>query len=431
MPAVIVMKEPVPDEFAREFLERFLIHFVKECNFLSVAVEKAAKDILYKEDQEFPGATWLPITYYSNAKSEEFTWSKKNQIYKNRIDIKIHNYLYQRQEENSLCPYQGLFHFGPEEAEYFFGRQIFIEQLYEATQNRKFIPILGASGSGKSSVVLAGLVPKLKNQGNWEFTYFRPGKEPFPALATALIPLLYTSELDTIEKMAQGRILATHLQTGTIPLSDVFTQIQQKHPTEKVLIIADQFEEIYTMCPEPETRQQFLDCLIASLSIPNSPIVLVTTMRADFLSDALSYRPFGDTLQNADLKILAMNREELTEVIIKPAEKLGVSFEQGLAARILNDLEQQPGNLPLLEFALTQLWNQHHEWQLTHNAYEKIGQVQGALARYADEKYSNLTKTEQETVEVLHEALIRDWGERIEYHSQAYYKEPKTSTLRK
>ena len=466
MPAVIVMKEPVADEFAREFLERFLIHFVEECNFLSVAVEKAGKDIRYKEDQEFPGATWLPITYYSNAKSEEFTWSKKNQIYRNRVDIKIHNYFYHKQNENALCPYQGLFHFGPEEAEYFFGRQIFIEQLYNATQNRKFIPILGASGSGKSSVVLAGLVPKLKNQGNWEFTYFRPGKEPFHALATALIPLLYTSELDTIEKMAQGRTLATHLQTGTIPLSDVFTQIQQKHPTEKVLIIADQFEEIYTLCPEPETRHQFLDCLIASLSIPNSPIVLVTTMRADFLSDALSYRPLGDTLQNADLKILAMNREELTEVIIKPAEKLGVSFEQGLAARILNDLEQQPGNLPLLEFALTQLWNQHHGWQLTHNAYEKIGQVQGALARYADEKYSNLTKTEQEkiqrifiqlikpgegaedtrriafkteigeenwllvrqladarlvvtsrnateqeTVEVVHEALIRDWGE--------------------
>ncbi len=84
------------------------------------------------------------------------------------------------------CPYRGLFSFGPEDAEYFFGRDIFIKELYQLTQTKNFIPVLGASGSGKSSVILAGLVPKLKEEGHWQFTHFRPGKDPFHALAQAL-----------------------------------------------------------------------------------------------------------------------------------------------------------------------------------------------------------------------------------------------------
>ena len=329
----------------------------------------------------------------------------------------IYNYFYYREQVNPPspsspdddhlpCPYQGLFHFGPEEADFFFGREIFIEQLYTATQSRKFIPLLGASGSGKSSVVLAGLVPRLQKQGHWQFTHFRPGSEPFHALALALVPL-YTPELNATEKIAQGRTLATYLEQGTISLSDIFAQIQQNHPTHRVLLIADQFEEIYTLCPQQEIRHQFLDCLLASLTKPSSPMVLVTTMRADFLANALSYRPFADVLQNADLKIAAMNREEITQVITKPAEKLGVSFEGGLVERILDDVADQPGNLPLLEFALTQLWNQRQGKQLTHSIYEAIGEVEGALARYADEKYGNLTAAQKEKVQRIFIQLVR------------------------
>jgi WD40 repeat protein len=329
----------------------------------------------------------------------------------------IYNYFYYREQVNPPspsspdddhlpCPYQGLFHFGPEEADFFFGREIFIEQLYTATQSRKFIPLLGASGSGKSSVVLAGLVPRLQKQGHWQFTHFRPGSEPFHALALALVPL-YTPELNATEKIAQGRTLATYLEQGTISLSDIFAQIQQNHPTHRVLLIADQFEEIYTLCPQQEIRHQFLDCLLASLTKPSSPMVLVTTMRADFLANALSYRPFADVLQNADLKIAAMNREELTQVITKPAEKLGVSFEGRLVERILDDVADQPGNLPLLEFALTQLWNQRQGKQLTHSIYEAIGEVEGALARYADEKYGNLTAAQKEKVQRIFIQLVR------------------------
>jgi len=374
--------------------------------------------------------------------------------------------------ENLPCPYRGLFHFSPDDAEYFFGREVLVEKLFAATQTRNFIPVLGASGSGKSSVVLAGLVPKLENEGRWKFTHFRPGEgdDPFHALALALVPLL-KPKLFGDNKLKETRRIAESLRNGVYPVSDVFTEIQHNHPNERVLLIADQFEELYTSCGEQEIRLNFLDTLLAcfpsSSSQSPSNYVLIATMRADFLGNALSYRPFADLLQNADIKLGSMNREELSQVIVKPAEKLGVSFEAGLVERILDDVDSEPGNLPLLEFALTQLWKQRKSKQLTHTAYEEIGKVQGALASYADKKYRELTNkidpeevrrifiqlvrpgegtedtrrlatkaelgkqrwelvkqladdrlvvtsrnaAEQETVEVVHDALIRNWDE--------------------
>jgi WD40 repeat protein len=397
--------------------------------------------------------------------------------------VTIYNYYYRQEasivsvesvepDDDLPCPYRGLFHFGPEDAEFFFGREVFVSELIEAVQTRVFVPVLGASGSGKSSVVFAGLVPRLQQTGHWLFTHFRPGEDPFHGLALALVPL-YAPNLDKTDRIAEARKLANHLRKQNFPLTDVITQIQQNYSNQRVLLIADQFEELYTLCKDEPTRRQFLDCLLGCLPAPTTPLpttspplVLVATMRADFLGSALAYRPFADVLQAGDIKLGAMNREELTDVIEQPAAKLGVTFEPGLVKRILDAVDQQPGNLPLLEFALTELWKRRHHQQLTHADYEAIGEVQGALARYADEQYARLSEaerdqvrrifiqlvrpgegaedtrrlatkaelgedrwvlvkwladtrlvvtsqdeTKQETVEVVHEALIRNWGE--------------------
>ena len=396
----------------------------------------------------------------------------------------IYNYNYYYQESKTVavesaqpeddlpCPYRGLFHFGPDDAEFFFGREVFVAELEQAVESRAFVPVLGASGSGKSSVVLAGLVPRLQQTGQWQFTHFRPGEDPFHALASALVPL-YTPALNETKQMLQSRELATYLQDDRLPLADVVAQIQRNHPHQRVLLIADQFEELYTLCPDDTMRRQFLDCLLASLSVASSsssPLVLIATMRADFLGNALSYRPFADVLQAQDVKLGVMNREELCDVIEQPVAKLEVGFEAGLVDRILKDVENEPGNLPLLEFALTELWKRRMGKTLTHGAYDAIGQVEGALARYADQKYGQLSESEkeqvrrifiqlvrpgegtedtrrlatkeelgeerwalvkqladtrlvvtsqdeakQETVEVVHEALIRNWGELREW----------------
>ncbi|MDZ7950489.1 WD40 repeat domain-containing protein [Nostoc sp. DedQUE09] len=312
-------------------------------------------------------------------------------------------------DDNLPCPYRGLFHFGPNDAEFFFGRDVFIAELIQATAKRNFIPVLGASGSGKSSVVLAGLIPKLQQQGYWLFTHFRPGSDPFHALAEALVPLYTTG--DATVQIAQARALARYFHDDKVTLPDIFSHIQRQHPNHRVLLIADQFEELYTLCNDEKTRTSFLDTLLAgfesSLSSFQSPPVLLATMRADFLGNALSYPAFGDLLQNTDIKIRSMNPSELSQVIVKPAEKVGITFEAGLEERILNDVEDKPGNLPLLEFALTLLWQQRTGKKLTHSAYDAIGNVQGALARYADEIYDKLNATEQEQVRRIFIQLVR------------------------
>ncbi|WP_414623221.1 hypothetical protein [Calothrix sp. CCY 0018] len=339
----------------------------------------------------------------------------------NTATITITNYYYREQttvtpvastdtaDENLPCPYRGLFHFGPDDADVFFGREVFVQELFVATQTRNFIPVLGASGSGKSSVVLAGLVPKLQNEGHWLFTHFRPGSEPFYALAEALVPL-YTSG-DSTTQIVQTSKLAKSLGNGDITLPNILSHIQRQHPNHRVLLIADQFEEIYTLCADNKIRHSFLDTLLASFQSCSAQSqynhVLVATMRADFLGNALSYPQFGELLRNTDIKVRSMNREELTQVIEKPADKLGVSFEAGLVQRILDDVEDEPGNLPLLEFALTELWKRRKRKQLTHAAYEEIGEVKGALARHADENYRKLSKTEQEQVQRIFIQLVR------------------------
>jgi WD40 repeat protein len=329
-----------------------------------------------------------------------------------QIDIDINDNL---TDANQLpCPYRGLFHFGPGDAKYFFGRESFVEELVRATQTRNFIPLLGASGNGKSSVVFAGLVPKLQQIGHWQFTHFRPGADPFHALAVALVPL-YTSNLDETERIRQSRNLASYFRTEEVLLSDVFAQIQQNYPTDRVLLIADQFEELYTLCTDEATRYNFLDKLLAGIATNKTSFapVLVTTMRADFLENALSYRPFADVLQNTDLKLGPMNQGELAEVIEKPAQKLGVTFETGLVKRILGDVEGEPGILPLLEFALTELWQRRSSKQLTHTAYEEIGGVQGALDRHANQEYDKLNDADQERVRRIFIQLVRP-GEGVE-----------------
>ncbi|GGA03097.1 hypothetical protein CYANOKiyG1_15230 [Okeania sp. KiyG1] len=183
----------------------------------------------------------------------------------------IYNYYYEKQkittsteediDDNLPCPYQVLYHFNPENAEYFFGREVFIEELYQYTETHNFIPVLGASGSGKYSVILAGLVPKLVKAGHWQFTHFRPGTDPFLALAQALVPL-YVQNLDETDRMAQARKLSGYFQDNTIPLSDVFATIQQNYPNNRTLLIADQFEEFYTLCNDEQIRRKFIDLLL-------------------------------------------------------------------------------------------------------------------------------------------------------------------------
>jgi transcriptional regulator with XRE-family HTH domain len=278
-------------------------------------------------------------------------------------------------------PYRGLFSFREEDAADFFGREAFIQRLVKTVQDRPLVAVIGSSGSGKSSVIFAGLVPRLRQTNDWVIIDFRPGSDPFQALAAVLLPQYESYQTET-EKLIESRRLAESLRHRELPLSDVINLIQHNEsPNTRLLLVADQFEELYTLCPEPETQRRFLDILIDTfLPDPRSPIAsprhhLILSLRADFLGQALAYRPFADALQDTDLKLGPMNQTELRQSIEEPALKHRVTFEAGLVERIINDVGHPVGNLPLLEFALAELWVRQAKGRLTHAAYEAIGQA--------------------------------------------------------
>jgi hypothetical protein len=252
-------------------------------------------------------------------------------------------------------PYPGLAYFGPDDAALFFGRDAAIASLAKAVDQRSLTALVGASGSGKSSVVLAGLAPRLHKQGDWRFSHFRIGIEldrnPFLALARALVPLYVASGSDT-ERLKNTRQLADGLESSTLTLRDVFADCRSRNKGKRILLIADQFEETFTLVEDEAVRHRFIDVLLAGFPDPDpgaTPnICLILTLRADFYGRALRYRPLADALQGHVENLGPMNREELQAAIVRPAENAKVSFEPGLVKTLLDNVESKPGSLPLL-----------------------------------------------------------------------------------
>jgi WD40 repeat protein/DNA-binding SARP family transcriptional activator len=308
-------------------------------------------------------------------------------------------------------PYRGLFSFREEDALYFFGRESFVERLVDTAKGQPLVAVIGPSGSGKSSVLHAGLITRLQQGDGWVIASFRPGNQPYRSLAAALLPIL-EPEMTETDRLVEIRKMALALEEGFLPLNDVVDRIVGKNPrTRRLLLVADHFEELYTSSPDMADRRQFLESLmgaIGSQQFRSDPTFCFTlAVRADFLGHVLAYRPFADAFQDASLILGPMNREELGRAIEKPAGIQGVSFESGLVERILADVGDEPGNLPLLEFALTTLWERQSDRQLTHADYESTGKVEGALTRYADEVYEGLSQEEQDKARHVFVQLVR------------------------
>jgi len=313
------------------------------------------------------------------------------------------------------CPYRGLFAFAEEDAPCFFGRETFVERLDEAVHRHRAVTVIGPSGSGKSSVVFAGLLPRLRREPGWLIVAFRPGSRPFDALANALVAL-QGAQRGATDRMAKADKLGRGLRQGRLSLDQVMEQALGESstpasPERRLLLVMDRFEELYTLCSDSATRRAFLDLLLYSIASPSTsamPVTLLFTLRADFMGQVLAYRPLADALQESSLILGPMTRQELRRAVEKPAAQLGVSFEAGLVERILDDVGEEPGSLPLLQFALTALWQRQGVGAvLTHAAYEAIGRVRGALANYAEEIYAGFDPSEQQAARRVLTQLVQ------------------------
>ncbi len=308
----------------------------------------------------------------------------------------------------TVCPFRGLLPFREEDAPFFFGRQDDTDQLVAAVTRHAFVAVLGASGSGKSSVARAGLVPRLRSDREtvWEVVTMVPTARPLNSLVNALSPLVWPDLEDEVDRREKANEKTASLEKGTLSLRDLAEIALNKQPgTQRLLLVVDQWEELYTLCRDDKVIRSFTDQLLDASQ--TAPLTVLFTCRADFYGHVLGYRPLVDRIrEGAQVSLGPMDQRELREVIEAPAAKMRLEFEPGLPARILGDMGQEPGRLPLLSFLLEQLWKQRRGAVLTNEAYDAMGGVEGAIATVAEAVFTRLPERDQERLPRLFIQLV-------------------------
>lgn len=288
------------------------------------------------------------------------------------------------------APYRGLLPF--KDPNFFFGRSREIKNLQERLEKTPFIAVVGASGSGKSSLVYAGLLPEMAKRG-WVSKSMSPGARPVRTLADLIA---------TLQPEERRLEVADKLETRMKSRPDGLQTVLSNHLTgrdEKLLLFIDQFEELFTQQVSREEQKAFIDNLVACGS---GRVNIVLTLRSDFLTPCLDFPNLAKLLETNQLLLGALDEQGLRETIEQPAAKQGAKFAEGLVERLLGEMKGQPaGTLPLLQVALEELWrNRQGEW-LTHKAYDDTGRVAGAIQKRAEEIYNNLDATQQQLARKL------------------------------
>lgn len=302
-------------------------------------------------------------------------------------------------------PFKGLEAFQETDFDIFFGREQLIERALERMticleddDVARFMAFVGASGSGKSSLVRAGVIPtirkgKVSGSENFPIAIFKPGNRPTGAMAIRLQPLMKDANL-------QG--LIEQLESGPESLVQIAAEILESSPPETYLVLLiDQFEETFTRTSKEE-QTRFFDILHHAVTVPNGRVLVIITMRADFF-DRLSHFPkIASLFEHNNLQIVTeMSPEELRNSIEGPAYAVGLVYDHGLPDRILDEVLQQPGSLPLLQYCLTHLFEQRDRRRLTWDAYNNIGGVQQALAQHAENIYRTQSSAQQDIMQRL------------------------------
>jgi parallel beta-helix repeat protein len=300
-------------------------------------------------------------------------------------------------------PYKGLHPFTQRDAADFFGREAVVEKGVElvnslvteqpARSSTRLLTILGPSGAGKSSLFMAGLLPKLQQgalPGSKQWVYLdprMPGKHPLEALASTLKPHFPDTSFKTLrEDLEDDAARGLHLFA---------TQLAQPRGTRVVLLV-DQFEELFTQTESEDERQRFIRLLLTACSEARGPLVALLTLRADFYDRPMQYPELYRLIEMQHLSLLAIEPNDLRRMMEQPAAlpDVQVAFEGDLVPRLLADVQGQIGALPLLQFTLDQLFQRRNARLLTLAAYRELGGVKGALARQAEETYASLPSDE-------------------------------------
>ena len=291
----------------------------------------------------------------------------------------------------SVNPYKGLRAFREADAAEFQGRTALVDALVERVDRDPFVLVVGPSGSGKSSLVHAGAVPALRRRDALVVSMV-PSADPFVELEAALRRVATTEVGDIGARLLQPDGLAgiaADITTGDSPL----------------VLVIDQFEELWTLVTSDAVRDRFAASIAATLASGHD-IRIIATLRADLYDRPLQHPVFGPIVRDATFAVTPMTSTELHDAITLPAERAGVRFEPGLVATMVGDVVARPGALPLLQFALTELFEQRINGVVTTDAYNELGGIGGAIARRAEQLYTDTPAGDRGDVRLLFTQLV-------------------------
>lgn len=307
-------------------------------------------------------------------------------------------------EEELINPYKGLNAFREADADDFYGREGLVQSLIERISDvdaeyARFLAVAGPSGSGKSSIVHAGLTPKIRrgkieNLPSLFVTTMTPGENPMRSLEGALL---------RVAQRLDDRLMSI-LSSETFNLHDVVTHAIKDDG--EILLIVDQFEEAFTLSKE-DTRASFLDTLFDAVTRADSRVRVIVTIRADFLDRPMEYTGWGELFRSRMELVPPMNAEELNDAIEKPAQQAGLALERGLVGVIIGDVREEVGSLPLLQYTLGELFERRTGIELTVAAYNEMGGISGALAKRAEETYEGLNEEQKRASQQLLPRLVK------------------------
>ncbi len=311
------------------------------------------------------------------------------------------------------CPYRGLEFFDVQHAPLFFGRDAITDWLQSALRGTlsaqgptRFLAIIGTSGSGKSSLARAGLLASLKNSGidtsaDWLITICRPGPSPLESLSDALRQTdgvifgqgLTANLNEQMNEALRARPSTLHQITRS--------SLGDAQPARRLVVLVDQFEELFTVCRDDAERQAFISNLLYAARVAQGQTIVLLTMRADFYGNCATHPELAAAISEYQFLVGPLTADELREAIERPAQLAGCEFEPGLVELLVDDVQRQPGALRLLQYGLQRMWNLHRGRQLTTADYRNFGQLNGILEQRAEEVFSEFTEQQQELCRLL------------------------------
>jgi WD40 repeat protein len=322
-----------------------------------------------------------------------------------------------KRESGNFNPFPGLRPFSPEESDLFFGREKESAEILDKLLRNRFITVIGASGTGKSSLIYCGVLPKVygigqKESSVWHVITFRPGNDPFINLSEAVSEYIAGSGAGTIP--VENIAIDMHMNTGGI--SSALTKYLIRG-SEKILLVIDQFEELFrygTLSAGGSKGKDvagFVENIVNAVGETNSRIYTIITMRSDFIGECAHYQGLTQLINNSNYLVPHMDRENYRQAIEGPVKYAGAAIEPKLTETILDDIGDRTDQLPVLQHALMRTWTYWEELDepdrpISYSDYDAVGTMSDAMSRHANEAYEELNARGKEICEKMFRSII-------------------------